>query len=63
MSNNEFDMGFREYFYYHPCCDCTKKSNNCKCRDGAWKGATAMILNRLERIIIDNIADCWEGEE
>lgn len=62
MSNNDFDMGFREYFYYHPCCKCVNKSDNCMCRDGAWKGTTAMILNRLERIMIDDDCDCWEGE-
>lgn len=60
MSNNDFDMGFREYFYEHPCCNCNNISDYCKCRDGAWQGATVMILNRLGHIIVDGDCDCWE---
>lgn len=61
MTNNPFDMGFREYFYCRPCCGC-KQYDDCVKQDCRYGSTAPMILNRLEHIMVDNDSDCWEGE-
>lgn len=62
MSKNDFSAGFLEYFYYYPCCRCKNKYEDCAKR-GDMDSAAAMILNRLERIMVDDGCDCWEEKE
>lgn len=62
MSNNDFDMGFCEYFYYHPCCKCRHRDNCLNSADYI-DTSTVVMLKRLKDIIIDGDWDCWEEDK
>lgn len=59
MSNNDFDMGFLEYFGEHPCYKCESYSSSCSHHIEVDDEDTAMVLNRLKDIMIVGCGDCF----